>query len=92
MHKKHFAFEEAVEKRARITQIIAIIVLYVLVLGGTTFFTIFVQITLIQKTGEFIILNEVLTTFSRHTSESQMFNSNILRAISYSKGNINKEV
>lgn len=90
-HKKYFAFEDAVKKNAGLMETLSIIVLYVLSIGATIFFTIYIQSELKLKNREFETGNDVFTSFVEHTLESQMFYSKLLSAVAYNKGIYSKD-
>ena len=90
-HKKYFAFEDAVTKRAAFFETIAIISLYILSLCATIFFTLYIEVTLNDKNGDFKVGNDMFTAFSEHTFQSQMFYSKILTSMGYVDGVYKKD-
>ena len=90
-HKKYYAFEDAVKKRAALFETVAIILLYFFSLGATIFFTLYIEVTLKDKNHEFEVGNDMLTAFCEHTFESQMYYSKILTSMAYIDGVYKKD-
>lgn len=59
-HKKYYAFEDAVNKKAGFFEILLLVILYLVALVATVLFTVFIQQNLKSKNSDFKTQNNIL--------------------------------
>lgn len=84
-HKKYYAFEDAVNKKAGFIEILLLVILYLVALVATVLFTVFIQQNLRSKITDFKTQNNILLNLFQHSYEYQSFYSKILRSLAYNK-------
>lgn len=89
-YKKYYAFEDAVQKPAQIHEYVTLIVLYLISLSITIYFTFSIKNVLETSNQIAETEGELLTTISEHSSQVQKMYSRFLSRIAYQEKLINK--
>ena len=90
-HKKYYVYEDSLQKKAFLTEMILLLVLYGLAVGCSYAFNTYITLNLRDHTAGSSAKNSFFVRFGEFSAESQFFYGQILRAMTYGEGLISKD-
>lgn len=85
VHKKYYAFEDAVQKDTNIISMMILIVTYLIALAANVFFPLYIKYSFSEKNSMFENTSKLLTTTYDHQLINQIFYNRLLRAVAFNR-------
>jgi hypothetical protein len=89
VHKKYYAFEDAVQKDTNIIYMMILIVTYLIALAANVFFPLYIKYSFSEKNSTFENTSKILTTAYEHQLINQLFYSRLMRAVAFNRNYFN---
>ena len=89
-HKKYYVYEDSLKKKAFLTEMVILFILYVLAMGCSYTFNTYIRLSLEDHTSESSAKNSFFVRLGEFNAESQFLYNQILRAMTFGEGFITK--